>query len=355
MKIIAFALIIGLVACKQTNNGPQSSTVKKQAHPMAVTDQINIQDITSDNIVEAIHAKVQRYKEEPMYYLRIGKANCLIEILVNDFPAYKSYELSNLASPLRINSKILKSGTQTVTVRMYPVGDLIKEEYEHGETITQLGDASAVSITVTQIDKQSEMDFDDEHEVMKHHSPTTDTEGEVFAGSGLPFYEYSFEFEAEVPYDLSENSWGNAADLKVVKQQYLEEEALTYYRTFLQEFKKGNKDYIAKMYFESIFRQAQTYYNSKDETKEMWDEELELLNNPTIEPQPIKDYELVLYAGGGVCQLRHKNPSDKRLRNKSSAWFLYKRDGRKKAMFYGLYLYCPKKEFKKRNLKLKMA
>ncbi|WP_233195759.1 hypothetical protein [Aquimarina sp. MAR_2010_214] len=274
---------------------------KKQTQPMAVTDQINIQDITSDNIVEAIHAKVQQYKEEPMYYLRIGKVNCLIEVLVNDMPVYKSYELSNLASPLRINSSILKSGIQTVTVRMYPVGDLIKEEYEYGETITQLGDASAVSITVTQIDKQSEMDFDDEHEVMKHRSPTTDAEGEVFAGSGLPFYEYSFEFTAEVPYDLSENSWGNAADLQQLKPTYLEEEALTYYRTFLQEFKKGNKDYIAKMYFESLSVQAQTYYHSKDEIQEMWDEELELLNNPSIEPQPIKDYELVLYAGGGGC------------------------------------------------------
>ncbi len=355
MKAIALALIIGLVGCKQTNNGSELSTTIKQTQPMAVTDQINIQDITSDNIVATIHAKVQRYKAEPMYYLRVGKANCLIEILVNDFPVYKSYELSNLASPLRINSKILKSGAQTVTVRMYPVGDLIKEEYEYGETITQLGDASAVSITVTQIDKQSEMSFDDEHEVIKHHSPTTDTDGEVFAGSGLPFYEYSFEFTAEVPYDLSENSWGNAADLQKVKQEYLEEEALKYYQTFLQEFQKGNKDYIAKVYFGTISRQAQTYYHSKDEIQAMWDEELDLLNNPTIEAQPIKDYELVLYANGGVCQLRHKNPSDTRLRNESSAWILYKKNGRKKAWFFGLYLYCSKQKFSKRNLKLKKA
>ncbi|PKV49417.1 hypothetical protein ATE84_1440 [Aquimarina sp. MAR_2010_214] len=273
---------------------------KKQTQPMAVTDQINIQDITSDNIVEAIHAKVQQYKEEPMYYLRIGKANCLIEVLVNDFPVYKSYELSNLASPLRINSKILKSGTQTVTVRMYPVGDLIKEEYEHGETITQLGDASAVSITVTQIDKQSEMDFDDEHEVMKHRSPTTDAEGEVFTGSGLPFYEYSFEFTAKVPYDLSENSWGNAADLRKVKPAYLEEEALKYYQTFLNEFQKGNKDYIAQKLFHSYLIRSQTYYRSKTEIQELWNEDLNLLDNPSIETQPITNYELIFYSRGGV-------------------------------------------------------
>ncbi len=338
-----------LVGCKQPHN---ASAMVQNQKKQTTLDQINIQDITSDNIVAAIHAKVQRYKAEPMYYLRIGKANCLIEILVNDFPAYKSYELSNLASPLRINSKILKSGTQTVTVRMYPVGDLIKEEYEYGETITQLGDASAVSITVTQIDKQSEMSFDDEHEVIKHHSPTTDTDGEVFAGSGLPFYEYSFEFTAEVPYDLSENSWGNAADLQKVKPEYLEEEALKYYQTFLNEFKKGNKDYIAKLYFESMFIEAQTYYHSKDEIQEVWNETLELLSNSTIEAQPIKEYELVLYANERVAFLRLKTKEELFYRNKCAGWVKYDDNY---GWFFGLYLYCPKKDFKKRDLKLKMA
>ncbi len=353
MKKIILLLAIGVLACKQSSTQSQSST-KNQAQTMA-TKQVDIQDITSNNIVEAIHTKVQQYKEEPVYYLRIGKANCVIEVLVNDFPVYSSYELSNLASPLRINYTILKSGTQTVTVRMYPVGDLIKEEYEYGETITQLGDASAVNINVISIDNLGEMGLDDEEKVMSHRSPTKDTEGEVFAGSGLEFYEYTFEFQAEVPYDLSENSWGNAADLRTVKPKYLEEETLNYYQTFLQEFKKGNKDYIAKMYFESMFIEAQTYYSSKEEIQEMWDETLELLNNSTIEPQPIENYEMIYYANGGVVYLRHKNPTDKRLRNESSAWLLYKKNDRKKAWFFGLYLYSPKKDFKKRNLKLKMA
>ncbi|KAA1243331.1 hypothetical protein [Aquimarina sp. RZ0] len=223
---LCFVLCIGGCFAKSEN--------EKQEQPMAITDQMNIQEITSDNIVDAIHAKVQQYKAEPMYYLRIGKANCLIEILVNDFPVYKSYELSNLASPLRVDSSILKSGAQTVTVRMYHVGDFIKEEYDSGETITHLGDASAVIINVISIDKRGEMGLDDEREIKKHHSPTKDTDGEVFIGSGLPFYEYSFEFEAEVPYDLSQDSWGNAADLTKVKPTYLEEEVLSYYNTFLE-------------------------------------------------------------------------------------------------------------------------
>ena len=357
MKKIALIMVIGFLSCKQTvtQSPEQSLATKKQEQSMAVTDKINIQDITSDNIVEAIYAQVQRYKEEPMYYLRIGKANSLIEILVNDFPVYKSYELSNLASPLRINSKILSSGTQTVTVRMYPVGDLIKEEYDSGETITQLGDASSVSINVIQIDKQSNMGLDDEEQVISHQSPTKDEDGEVFAGTGLPFYEYSFEFEAEVPYDLSELTWGNAADLTKVKREYLEEEVLNYYTTYLQEFKKGNKNFVAKSYFISLFRQAQAYYHGKDEIQEMWDEELELINNPTIEPQPIKDYEMIFYARGVVVFLRFKTKQDLFFRNKCAGWVKYTKDGVDRGNFFGLYLYSPKKKFNKRNLKLKMA
>ncbi len=277
IKMFCFCFLV--LACKQSPTQSQSSLLTEKRDTMEVTeDQLSIHEITSENFVEQVAMRVKRYKEEPMYYLRIGKANCMIEVLVNDMPVYKSYELSNLASPLRINSSILKSGIQTVTVRMYPVGDLIKEEYEHGETITQLGDASAVSINVISIDKQSEMGLDDEEKVMSHRSPTKDIEGEVFAGSGLEFYEYKFDFQAEVPYDLSENSWGNAADLRTVKPKYLEEETLDYYQTFLREYKKGNKDFIAKLYFESLLVQAQTYYKNKDEIQKMWDEELELLS-----------------------------------------------------------------------------
>ncbi|MDO6811320.1 hypothetical protein Q4603_22085, partial [Zobellia galactanivorans] len=253
-KLVPLVILLSLFCCcaQQQNKAPKTTVLSTA-----------IKEINSKNIVSAIHAKVKRYDEEPLYYLRIGKANCIIEVLVNDMPVYKSYELSNLASPLRINGSILKSGNQTVTVRMYPVGDLIKEAYDYGETITQLGDASSVRIKVIRLDKQGAMGLRDEEEILDHQSPTKDPDGEVFAGTGLPFYEYSFEFFAKVPYDLSENSWGNAADLRTVDQDVLEQKMLDYYRTFLKEYKKGNEDFIAQQYFQSFYVQAQAYYKSK--------------------------------------------------------------------------------------------
>ncbi|SDF00866.1 hypothetical protein [Cellulophaga baltica] len=354
MKKITLLLVIALLSCKQT--APQTSQVNKTPEEtMLASNDINEQEINSENIVAAITAKIKHFDEEPLYYLRIGKENCIIEVLVNDMPVYKSYELSNLASPLRINGSILKSGTQTVTVRMYPVGDLIKEEYEYGETITQLGDASNVSIRVIQLDKQGAMGLNDEVELLEYQSPTTDANGEVFAGTGLPFYEYTFEFFAKVPYDLSENSWGDAADLSTVDQDVLEHKILDYYKTFLKEYKRGNKDFIAQKYYQSFYVQAQAYYKSKEEIQEMWDEELQLLNNPTVKPQAVKDYELVFYVQGGVVFLRFKTKDDLFYRNECAGMVKAIEYGEEYETFFGLYLYAPKKGFTKKEFTLIMS
>ena len=350
LKILSCCFLF-LVACACTSQSTQS-TIKKQTMAVAVTE-ISLQDINAENFVEQITSRVKRYKWEPLYYLRIGKANCIIEVLVNDLPIYQSYELSNLASPLEINHRILKTGTHSVTVRMYPVGDLIKEAYDYGETVTHLGDASSVSIKVVRYNKQGDMGFDDEFEVKSHQSPTKDADGEVFSGSGLAYYEYSFEFHADVPYDLSENSWGNAADLRKVKKEYLNDAVYEYYQNYVQALKNNNKDYIAQKDFIATLVQAQAFYKTEEEVKEIWDETTEFMDSPILEPQPITNYELIFYADGEACQLRHKNPSDKRLRNESSAWVLYKNNDREGAMFFALYLYCNKKSFNKKDLKLR--
>ena len=71
-----------LLACAQQPKDAKATT----ALPTA------IEEINSENMVAAISAKVKRYDEEPLYYLRIGKENCIIEVLVNDMPVYKTFE-----------------------------------------------------------------------------------------------------------------------------------------------------------------------------------------------------------------------------------------------------------------------
>ena len=319
--------------------------------------QVSIENITADNLVETIANQVQRYKKEPIYYLRIGKANCLIEVLVNDVPTYKNYSLDNLATPLEINHKILKSGTQTVTVRMYPVGDLIKEEYDYGETVTILSDASAVHITVLHADHKGNEGIDDEETVITHNSPTKDETGEVFAGSGLPFFEYIFTFEAIVPYHI-ENSWDTAVDLTKLDQKDVEQQAVTYYNNFLSQIKNGNIDAHARSNYYNMLTQAQTYYKTQAEIQEVWDDELAVLENPTRELDLFDSkYKVLECASGGGVYLRYKAPEDPQLLHKSMAWVFYK-DSKDAdngwVEYYNIYLYCSKKAFRKKKLVFQM-
>lgn len=76
--------------------------------------------INEDNYIEKVFNSIKHYDKEPLYYFRINKQNCILEIYVNN---YRDYELSNLINPEEIGN-ILKSAEQKVTVKMYSVGNL---------------------------------------------------------------------------------------------------------------------------------------------------------------------------------------------------------------------------------------
>ncbi len=364
-KTLAIVCLYSLIACGQHKEKAVSNKVEAQkSKTMNTTAQaeidllkVPVDSITADNIVEVIANQVQRYEVEPIYYLRIGKANCLIEVLVNDVPTHKNYTLSNLATPLEINHKILKSGTQTITVRMYPVGDLIKEEYDYGDTVTTLGDASAVQITVVQADHKGNQGIDDEEIITTHQSPTKDEAGEVFTGSGLPFYEYTFSFEAAVPYHIK-NGWDTAIDLTKLDQDYVEQQAVTYYNNFLQQIKLGNTDTFARLNYYNMLNQAQTFYKTQAEIQEIWEDELKLLSNTTRELDLFDSgYQILQCASGGGVYLRYKTPEDPQLLHKSMAWVFYKDnqgDDNGWVEYYNIYLYCPKKMYRKKKLEFQM-
>ena len=177
-KIIATLMFTVLfTACGQE----KKNTIK--------TKIMNIQypDVNANNFEQRISNAVKHYEKEPMYYMRINKINCLVEILVNDYPVHNDYELSNYATPLLINRAILKSGEQKLTYRLYPIGNLIKEEYGEGDTVTTLTNNTSISISIIKMDNNGEKRLEDEEVVIKHIS-LNDAKGN-FIASGKPYYE----------------------------------------------------------------------------------------------------------------------------------------------------------------------
>ncbi|MFD2908235.1 hypothetical protein ACFSX9_05755 [Flavobacterium ardleyense] len=261
-------------------------------------------DINSKNFVLKLLEKVKHYHKEPIYYMRIGKANCVIEVLVNDYPIHNDYELSNYATPIEINHCILKSGKQKLTYRLYPTGDLMKESYGGDEeTVTTLTDFTSVSIKIIQMDNKGEQKLKDEVVVMQHNS-LSDKSGK-FVASGKPYYEYTFEFQAEVPYNLE--GWTKGQDLTKLDEKMLEKKALDFHNMYQKIYENQDADALAKIEFNAIKRQALVYYYNKEDITEMWNEVLKILlvKNKTFES--IDQYKIVFFGDKKILMLMQKN------------------------------------------------
>ena len=225
-------------------------------------------DINSQNFVAKLTEKVKHYPKEPIYYMRLAKANCVIEVLVNDYLVHEDYELSNYATPIRINHGILKSGKQKLTYRVYPTGDLMKESYGSDEaTVNTLTDLTSVSIKIIQMDNKGEQKLKDEVVVMQHNS-LTDKKGD-FIASGKPFYEYTFEFQAEVPYELE--GWTKGQDLTKLDQKLLETKALEFHTMYQKIYENEDADALAKSDFGSELLDSQMYYRNSKNLFEVWE------------------------------------------------------------------------------------
>jgi len=202
-----------LVACLSITACGQSKSQKEEKEQIALVEKYT----------EKIWSEMKHYEVQPAYYLRLYHTNCTFQVLVNGIKAYDGDSLEKLGSAVFINRFILKSGKQEVTVRMYPLGTLLQEEYgeENYDDILTLLPQSNVEVKVTHIAdlKTYESPSKDEKTLLIHNSPV-DNQKE-FIGKGLPYYEYSFEFDAKVPYEFE--GWSNGVDLSTVNQEELKE------------------------------------------------------------------------------------------------------------------------------------
>ncbi|WP_282055639.1 hypothetical protein [Maribacter luteus] len=300
-------------------------------------------DITAENYVDRMFKAVKHYDKEPQYFIRPTQGNCLFEILVNDILVHKEYTMEVLGSPKSISHTILQSGPQTVTVRMYPLGDAMKRTYGTEKTITTLLPTTEMNISVVKYEAFNiSQDLDDEIIVKEHHSPTKEGSDE-FLGAGLPYYEYNFTFNAEVPYNLK--GWREGQDLIKLDKDSLEAQVLSYYKKLKKVYLSKDEDALARTSFGDISNIAQTNYYGKQDIQEAWDEIRRKLYYEEKEFDPFKTYVMNFYGNGKIVALRHpsKEPVDSRLRGESAFWFKYRdKEGDISAFFSSINLYLPK-------------
>ncbi|WP_198553743.1 hypothetical protein [Tenacibaculum sp. Bg11-29] len=314
---------------------------------------MQIKEITANNIIEKIQEQVKGYPQEPMYLLRINQEYCTYEVLVNDFPVYENYDLGVSATGTKINRAILKSGEQTVTLRMYPIGNLEQEAYgDEMPYYKTLKGGSSMRIEVIKVPDWKNYDIAAE-EIIK----VVTTEGfdtNKFPGAGLPYYEFTFPFIAEVPYE--NEGWSNGVDLRKVDTTILRKKIWSYFKSEQKILENKDVDSDAKAYFNLFAREAKSEYWDKEKTERVCNERLDITKIKDKEFQPFKNYELVFYGEGKIATFKHSSglDIDSRLRGTSALYFLY--DDQSMAYFPGLYLYMDKDKYndKEEELQLEM-
>ncbi|MFC6269809.1 hypothetical protein [Frigoriflavimonas asaccharolytica] len=324
--LVIFCAGISFLGCSQKEKTLASKDTK-------VTYDINkhifpeAKHITEDNFVYELNSQIKHYNNEPIYYFRIHKQNCLIEVYVNDIFNNDDYELSNYITPINIYP-ILKSGKQEVTVKMYPVGNLINEDLgrENAPPSTTLSDNAEVEIEVIMMDNKSKKRFDDEKSIVKHMNPK-----EV---AGKEYYEFSFTFDADVPYEFE--GWTKGQDLRKLDQDLVREKAEEFYKMVGEIHVKNDLDSELKIVYPSTIRIRQVLYKDNN-IKKLFEEYKEYVVDD-YNQLPIINYTLQ-YMGNGKLLRLITNNLDTNLRGGGALKLEY---GKDKDIFQpGITLFLP--------------
>lgn len=322
MKKIIFILAIALSisSCSQnkkvenkqltTNNSKTMYDINQYIFPEA-------KDITAVNFVERLNSQIKHYDKEPIYYFRINKQNCLIEIKINDITDYNDYEISNYITPIEIGN-ILKSGLQKVTVKMYPVGDLNNESLgvKNVAPMTKLTESSQVAISVISIDEKSAKKLDDEKLIVQETSPKE--------AAGKDYYEFSFTFNADVPYEFE--GWTKGQDLRKLDQDLVKKKAVEFYNMVGQIHVNKDLDSKLKLDYPSTVRIKSSFYRDKQNLKETLAEYKSDITEYNYEMESLKDFKIEYMGEGKLLRLITNNP-DMDLRGGGALLLLYGKTG----------------------------
>ncbi|MBP2617813.1 hypothetical protein [Chryseobacterium jejuense] len=306
---------IGFVGCSQNSKHAVVSKGQTVKSVYDITQYIpeETKDISEANFVEKVSSQIKHYDKEPLYYFRINKQNCLVRAYINDVNIYDDYELSNVITPIEI-SNILKSGPQKVTVKMYPVGDLINKDLglENEPPATILSDKAKVDISVVMMDNKSKKGFDDEKIITTEVNPK--------GAAGKEFYEFSFTFNAEVPYEFE--GWEKGQDLRKLNQELLRKKAVEFYQMVGKLYLNKDLNSLIKLDYVSNVRTMATAYVDKQYVLEFLEEYKNDVEKYEYKMQDIKDFDIEFMGEGKLVRLINRSQRPK-LRGGSALLLTY--------------------------------
>ena len=231
----------------------------------------------------------KQYKQEPAYYVGIYSSHVKWELFINDTQAFDHYQ-GKITSPIvPLNYNILGSGKQKITFRIYP---------PNGQAV--LGKYASFRMRLYYRKNFRDKEIPEIH-ILNFELPYEQTKD-------LPYFEKSFEFEAEVPYQMT--GWTKSKDLtKVPDLEQKVVKKIEELRTILE-----NKD--TEAYFQAVMPKLKEkficLYATQQEIENYF-QEYSLTSGEfskifdDIQILPIEDYQIILEPNNRIVKLRQKN------------------------------------------------
>ena len=301
--LIMGLLSFGLGGCSNAQNKQEHSNVKE------------IGNVPKENVDSYVYKNESR----PVYYAKYGNRGCLFELWIN---LKLTDELTRPRTigetSTTINPAILKSGKQTVTIRLYPFP---------GET--SITNENPFRLEIGYIDFAIEANED---EIRPWNVVFTLPSVEV-PDEGLPYIELTGEFEATVPYQIKGCS--DCIDLRTLPD--IEERVVKEYQ-YVRELIALKKIKELKEYFtERDYEAGVALYESSNDIDNYWNQHvkqrLEMFTKDEL--QLIEDYRLVFSGNGRSVSLRSKKKKGK----PSALLFIKQEDGNPNFKFYCIELH----------------
>jgi hypothetical protein len=239
IKTLAIAtILITLNSCAQTS--------KKQ-------EEMSTEYITK---VKNIYKDVKSYDYNPIYQVRYDKFDCPLEIYVNDiFVIYLSGSGKSAGEQhVEIPQYILKSGLQSIKVKIYPLLDKSKNFEKFVSRDAKL----KLRVVYGDYRKDLKGGVLNSTEVMKFELPKIDKD--------LPFVELEGKFTATVPYTLE--GWSKGVDLSKEDPEKLEAEVKGRINEIADLYRNKDIEGLAREQYNRSREIEQSFYLNKKEKSE---------------------------------------------------------------------------------------
>lgn len=235
-----------------------------------------------------IKTTVKNYKSFPNYSIQLDKGGCRVELLGNDIPLINALEDGGFSSLIPFNANIIKSGKQKLKVKIFPAGGKKTfDEYSRADVTVLL----FTNDKIANSGKSTLVHFQIPKEAIEKK---------------LSFFEAELEFNAQVPFDMSEEL-NDAQQLDKVEN--IEQKVLSSYNKIRGWLQRGDTSSIAAFRKNSDYKLAKVFYYDTDESlKELFDYSFLLEDEKKLDVMP--KYKMVFYGNGKLVRLERIDNKD---------------------------------------------